>query len=68
MSDFKRFKSYGGSTYGYRSYCEISRMLNSIWNQNEQIIVKLKDIEEFLFKKFADTVAKQVLKEDGKSS
>lgn len=67
MSDFKRFKSYGGSAYGYRSYLKINRMLNSIWSQNEQIIAKLKDIEEFLFKKFADTVAKQVLKEEKSS-
>ena len=70
MSDFKRFRSYGEGTYRrYPSYYwSISKRLDSIWSQNEQIIAKLKDIEDFLFKKFADTIAKQVLKEENKSS
>ena len=45
----------------------MSKRLGSIWSQNEQIIAKLKDIEDFLFKKFADTIAKQVSRKKTKA-
>ncbi|MEM2210261.1 MAG: hypothetical protein QW779_04985 [Nitrososphaerales archaeon] len=65
MADFKRFKSYGTKrTYRrYSSYYWISKRLDSIWSQNEQIITELKNIQDLLFKKFANTDAKQNLQE-----
>jgi hypothetical protein len=39
-------------------------MLYSIQAQNEQIMSKLKDIEDLLFKEFADRVARQASNED----
>jgi hypothetical protein len=39
-------------------------MLYSIQAQNEQIMSKLKDIEDLLFKEFADRVARRASSED----
>lgn len=47
------------------SYYWISKRLDSIWSQNEQIIAELKNIEDLLFKKFTNTVVKQNLQEKG---
>ena len=67
MAEFRTFRSFGNKAYRrYPSYYwRISKKLDSIWSQNEQIIAKLNDIEDFLFKKFANTVAKEVLKKEG---
>ena len=62
----KTFKSFRYKKYP--SYWKISKRLDPIWSQNEQIIAKLKNVEYFLFKKFADTITKQVLKEEDRSS
>ncbi|MGQ9469714.1 MAG: hypothetical protein ACUVTD_07865 [Nitrososphaerales archaeon] len=61
MAEFKRF-SYG-RTWRYSSYAKLRRELEAIHNQNEEILNKLKDIEDFLYKKFADTVASKVFED-----
>ncbi|MGQ9469924.1 MAG: hypothetical protein ACUVTD_08955 [Nitrososphaerales archaeon] len=47
MAEFKRFKSYGRA-WRYSSYAKLRRTLEAIQNQNEEILNKLKDIEDFL--------------------
>jgi hypothetical protein len=66
MADFKNYRSFYRRYPNY--YAKISRTLDAIWAQNEEIKAKLKEIEDFLYKKFADTVAKNVLKEEGSES
>jgi|GEM_PF-5935733 hypothetical protein len=62
MVDSKRYEAFKK----YRSYWhqKLNRMLYSIQAQNEQIMSKLKDIEDLLFKEFADRVARRASSED----
>jgi len=64
MADFKKYRSF--KFYGrYPSYyAKLTRTLDAIWAQNEEIKAKLKEIEDSLYKKFADMVAKNVLKKE----
>lgn len=45
----------------------MNRTLQAIWAQNEQITTKLRDIEDFLYRKFANTVTRQVFKDKPES-
>ncbi|MEM5854275.1 MAG: hypothetical protein QXG39_09365 [Candidatus Aenigmatarchaeota archaeon] len=65
MAEFKSFRSYGMKRRA-SCYWSLSRKLNSIWSQNEQIISKLKDIEELL-NRFAETLVKQDFREEKNS-
>lgn len=52
--EFKKFKSYGRA-YGKNFSCyKVNQRLKAILAQNEKILNKLKEIEEFLCRKFAN--------------
>lgn len=60
MAEYRRywdFRRKFGKRYSY--YAMISRKLNTISAQNEEVINKLKDIEELLQKKSADITSGQ---------
>jgi hypothetical protein len=68
MADFKNYWSFKSYERYPSCYAKLNRTLNAIWAQNEEIKAKLREIEDFLYKKFADTLAKNVLKEGGSGS
>jgi len=62
MVDSRRYRVF--EKYRRYWYQKLNRRLYSIQAQNEQIMSKLKEIEDLLFKEFEDRVAKQVLSEN----
>ena len=64
MVEYKRYKRTYRKHY---SYTKMNRTLQAIWAQNEQITTKLRDIEDFLYRKFANTVTRQVFEDKPES-